>query len=69
MLGPRWFIPQRYRCHDPNEYDYTESVPNSMLEKARKFLRNESEADEEMVCTICLHPVYINIDADGNIVE
>ena len=40
-----------------------------MLVRARAYLRKESEADEEMVCTICLYPVYINIDAEGNVEE
>ena len=40
-----------------------------MLIKAGAYLRKESEADEEMICTICLYPVYINIDAAGNVEE
>ena len=72
VLGPRWFVPKRFRCRNANIHNYYTPVPAELLDKGRAFLRKpeaeqEEEAEEDMVCTICLQPVYIKVDLDGNV--
>lgn len=63
-LGPRWFVPKKWRL-GPNEHNYFVDVPH----RRHSLTDEESGAQEEMTCVICMNDIRHEVDAFGGVIE
>lgn len=62
MLGPRWFVPKRWR-RDPLSYEYNRHLSSTVVQE------EEAGSSEEMICVICMNPIRHEVDVFGGLVK
>lgn len=65
-LGPRWFVPKKWRL-GPNEYNYFHEV----VHKRRSLTSEDAEENkqEENICVICMNDIKFEVDEFGGVIE